>query len=37
MRSVNRLCAGASDWVWLGAAAVTCALALGLDRMVLPR
>ena len=37
MRSVNRLCASGRDWLWLGAAALTFALALGLDRMVLPR
>jgi cobalt/nickel transport system permease protein len=37
MRSVNRLHAGASDWLWLAGADATCALLIGLDRLVLPR
>ena len=37
MRSVNRLSAGGRDWLWLGACAITCALVIGVDRMVLPR
>jgi cobalt/nickel transport system permease protein len=37
MRSVNRLSAGARDWAWLAGAILTCALVIGVDRMVMPR
>jgi len=37
MRSVSRLSARRSDWLWLAACALICALLIGLDRLVLPR
>lgn len=37
MRSVNRLSAGARDWLWLGASVVVCAVLIGVDRLVMPR
>jgi cobalt/nickel transport system permease protein len=37
MRSISTLASTRNDWVWLALVVVACAMALGLDRMVMSR